>query len=99
MALINGLGHTGGIGLDQLDEAQALNGMTIGSRAQIGSATWEKVSGLSGTTGDFGGSVSGGDAFIVTDAAGVGVRVIPEPSTLALLIPSLPLLFRRRRTS
>ncbi len=100
VALINGLGLTGGIGLDQLDEAQALNAMVTGSVAQIGAFTWERVSGLAGGLGDFGGTVAGGDAFIVTDAAGNGIRVIPEPASAGLiLLGGISLLGRRRRKS
>ena len=97
VALINGLGLTGGIGLDQLDEAQALNAMTTGSVAQIGSVMWQKVSGLSGAVGDFGGTVSGGDAFIVTDSAGNGIQVIPEPASAGLIALGFFGLINRRR--
>lgn len=63
-ALINGLGHLRAIGLDAWDEAQAHNGMTMGSVAQIGGHDWQRVGGLL-TTGDFGGSLAGEDAYIV----------------------------------
>ncbi|MGC4005833.1 MAG: PEP-CTERM sorting domain-containing protein [Pirellulales bacterium] len=88
-ALINGLGRTGGIGLDQLDEAQALLAASTGSTALIGGATWQRVTGLTGTIGDWGGSVSGGNAFIVAGAGGDGLQLvataIPEPGTWAAL--------------
>jgi hypothetical protein len=96
-ALIDGLGLTGGIGLDQLDEAQALNAMVTGSMGTIGGAQWRKATGLSGTTGDFGGSVSGGNAFIVTDAAGNGIQMVPEPGSAALLLLGLGALSGLRR--
>ena len=97
-ALIYGLGQTGGIGLDQLDEAQALNNMLTGSTGLIGGFSWQKASGLSGTTGDFGGSVGGGDAFIVTDASGNGIQLVPEPCAMGLLVVGVSALgmFRRR---
>lgn len=98
IVLINGLGLTGGIGLDQLDEAQALNAMPPGATGQIGNATWRRVTDLAGTTGDFGGSVAGGDAFIVTNDAGNGLRVVPEPACGSLLfVGALALTSRRRR--
>jgi hypothetical protein len=95
-ALINGLGWTGAIGLDQLDEAQALNGMTIGSVGMIGGAQWQKVTGLAGGLGDFGGTVAGGNAFIVTDNLGDGIQVVPEPVSGALLAGAVAALALRR---
>ena len=98
VALINGLGLTGGIGLDQVQAAQALNAMVTGSTMQIGSATWQKVTGLAGTAGDFGGTVAGGDAFIVTSLSGDGIQVIPEPSAAGLIVLGvLGLMGRRSR--
>jgi hypothetical protein len=98
VALINGLGLTGGIGLDQVQAAQALNAMVTGSTMQIGSATWQKVTGLTGTVGDFGGTVAGGDAFIVTSLSGDGIQVIPEPSAAGLIaLGVLGLMSRRSR--
>lgn len=96
IALINGLGLTGGIGLDQFDEAQALNAMVTGSSAQIGSFMWQKTSGLPGALGDFGGTASGGDAYIITDDMGNGIQVIPEPTGAALVIIGLVGLLNRR---
>ena len=98
VALINGLGLTGAIGLDQLDEAQALNAQLTGTTAEFGGAEWRKVSGLAGTTGDYGGSVSGGNAFIVTDTEGNGLQVIPEPGATGLVaVGLLGLVLRQRR--
>jgi hypothetical protein len=104
VSLINGLGRTGGIGLDQLDEAQALLALSTGSSALIGGYTWERVAGLTGTTGDFGGTAAGGNAFIVTDALGNGIQVtaIPEPSSVLLVASGLGVLgwrnLRRRES-
>jgi hypothetical protein len=98
VALINGLGLTGGLGLDWFEAAQALNAMAVGNTAQIGSATWQKVSGLTGEIGAFGGSVAEGTAYIVTDAAGNGIQVIPEPATAGLIsLGVLGLIGRRSR--
>lgn len=99
VALIHGLGRTGGIGLDQLDEAQALLGGPIGSTSIIGGATWQHVSGLAGSLGDFGGTVAGGDAYVVTSASGDGIlQVVPEPSTgMAAAGILAGTLLRRRR--
>ena len=100
IALINGLGRTGAIGLDQIDEAQALWAGSLGDTATIGGAPWQKVSGLSGSLGDWGGSVAGVDAYIVLDNSGNGVKVIPEPATMVLLgLGGIGLLLRRRRRS
>jgi hypothetical protein len=97
-ALINGLGQLGGIGLDAWDAAQALNAMSIGSVAQVGGFDWQKVGGLAGTTGDFGGSIVGEDAYIVTANDGTGIQLIPEPATGVILASGLSLLFGSRRT-
>jgi hypothetical protein len=97
-ALVNGFGRLGGIGLEWLDEAQALNGMTLGSSAAIAGLQWEKVGGLTGTTGDFGGTIAGENAYIVTANDGTGLQMIPEPASAALAgAAALALAARRRR--
>lgn len=96
-ALINGLGHLGGVGLDQLDEAQALNGSAFGSTAFIDGVQWRRAAGLTGAQGAYGGTLAGGDAFIVTDGAGNGIRVVPEPGAVAVLGAGLVGLLLRRR--
>lgn len=75
-ALINGLGRTGAIGLDQLASARNLANASVGATASIGGATWQRASGLTGVIGDWGGSVANGNAFIVTGASGNGIRVV-----------------------
>jgi len=86
VALINGLGQLQSVGLDQLDEAQALNASAVGSAGDIGGFPWFKVDGLTGETGDYGGSLATGDAYIITDGvAGIGITVAPEPHTAVLL--------------
>ncbi|MCX6998432.1 MAG: PEP-CTERM sorting domain-containing protein [Kiritimatiellaeota bacterium] len=98
IALVNGLGRTGGIGLDQLSAAQTLWGGSVGGTATVGGATWEKkASGLGAALGDWSGSVAGGNAKIVLDGSGYGLQVIPEPSTLSLAGLILAGLMLRRR--
>jgi hypothetical protein len=95
LALVNGLGRTGGIGLDQLSAAQAL--WSGGGTATIGGATWQKVTGLSGSLGDYSGTVADLDATIVLDGSGGGLQVIPEPASLGMLgAAAVAMLLRRR---
>ncbi|MEZ5302219.1 MAG: LamG-like jellyroll fold domain-containing protein [Verrucomicrobiales bacterium] len=47
--------------------------------AAIAGRTWEYATGLAGALGAFGGSLATGDAFVVLDAAGNGMRVGSEP--------------------
>ena len=97
-ALVNGLGQLGSIGLDWLDEAQALNALPVGSTGNIAGFEWRKASGLTGTTGDFGGSIAGEDAYIVTANDGTGLQLVPEPTTALLaILGGTALVFRRRR--
>ena len=96
-ALVNGLGHLGSIGLDWLDEAQALNALPIGSTANIAGFEWRKANGLTGTTGDFGGSLAGEDAYIVTASDGTGLQLVPEPATGLLTVIGVTALAARRR--
>ncbi len=77
--MINGLSRTGGIGLDQLGAALALWAGNAGDTAVIGGATWQKVADLTGSPGDWSGSVAGADAVIVLDHSGGGIRVLTGP--------------------
>ncbi len=55
--------------------------VTLGQRTTTGGETWEYVNGLTGATGVTGGSIAGGDAFIVLDAStGRGIAQINVPS-------------------
>lgn len=78
-ALINGLGRTGGLGLDVLGDAQALLAASLDSTAVFGGTTWKHVTGLTGVVGAWGGSVAGQDAYIVTGLGGEGIVQVPEP--------------------
>lgn len=101
VALIHGLGQTGRLGLEWFEDAQTLAAATVGTTALIDGTSWQRVSGLSGETGDWGGSVAGGDAFIVIDSEGNGIQVVPEPSALGgvALAMGAFVLRRRRRTA
>jgi hypothetical protein len=103
-AIINGLGRLNGLDLTYLDEAQGLWAGSIGGTASIGGKTWEKVTGLTGSLGDIGGTWAGNNAFIVLDGSGNGIALaIPEPSSAAVLASVVALGFaglrRRRRTA
>jgi hypothetical protein len=96
IALINGLGQTGRLGLDWLDEAQALNASALETTALINGVRWERVSGLVGAMGDFGGTVAGKDAYIITGPDGNGIA-IPEPALAGPVIGLGVMLLRRTR--
>jgi hypothetical protein len=99
VALIHGLGR---FSLVTLDDASIANVRAAwmagaGNSATSGAQTWHFASGLTGVTGTTGGTVAGGDAFIVLDGTnGTGVSLIPEPGSLATLAAA-GLLLRRRR--
>lgn len=76
-ALLHGLGRLGAGGVEALPAAQAL--WVAGGSATLGGRTWHKLAGLPGTTGDFGGSLAAGDAFIVLDATGNGIALFDTP--------------------
>lgn len=60
--------------------------MGIGSQAVVGGILWGKVNLPGGVTGDFGGTVAAGNAFIVTaGGVGIAVTVVPEPGKFALV--------------
>ena len=110
IALINGLGLFSGVDLGSASIDNVLGVFSAGSgTAAAGSQTWGYKTGLGSTTvGATGGSVLGGNAYIVLDASGNGVGLvtvsedIPEPATMALLglaVTGLGGYIRRRRTA
>jgi hypothetical protein len=96
VALINGLGQTGGLGLNWLGDAQSINAAAVGASGTINGVQWQHVSGLAGDVGAWGGSVAGGDAFIVTGSGGEGIQVVPEPGAAGLVVLAMGLAFARR---
>jgi len=103
IAAVAGLGKFSGIALDnsKIDDVLAMS--SIGqSVSGVGSETWWYVTGLTGTQGTTGGSVGGGDAYIVLGTDGTGVTLtsqappIAEPAGLGLLGVGLLALRKRR---
>ena len=59
--------------------------------------TWAYATGLSGTAGSVGGSVTGGDAWIVLGDSGQGVQFVPEPASAMLVFLGFGAVASRRR--
>jgi hypothetical protein len=78
VALLHGLGRTQGSNLSWRDEAAALSAGAVGATATIDGVVWEKVTGLKGSSGDWGGSKQGDDGYIVLDSSGGGIRMAPS---------------------
>ena len=63
--------------------------------AEINGHIWSYTTGLGdGPVGTIGGSIAGGDAFVILDAFGNGMA-IPEPATIAILALGALVTFRR----
>jgi hypothetical protein len=97
-ALVNGLARIGDNNLSALASAAALWGGLVNDTAVINGVMWEKVTGLSGSLGDWSqiGGANGSGSFIVLDGSGGGLVVIPEPSASLLAVFGLCGLLRRR---
>ena len=83
IAAIHGLGEFSGVPLNDPSIAQVLALSAVGqSVTNVGPNhhTWTYKTGLSGATGTFGGTVAGGNAYIVLNgAAGTGIGLASDP--------------------
>ncbi len=84
IALIHGLGYFTGIDLADGGIAAVLAAFDSQGTGTAGGYDWTYQTGLSGGVGTIGGSIANANAFIVLDASGNGVQVIPEPASLLL---------------
>lgn len=101
-AIVNGLGRIGDNNLAFAGDAATLFAGNVGDQATINGATWKKVSGLTGSLGDWQQSngANGAGSYVVLDGAGNGIQVVPEPSSILLGAGGLlGLLALRRRRS
>ncbi len=76
VALLHGLGRVQGSDLSWLDEGAALWAGNVGARAPIDGVLWEKVTGLEGSLGNWGGSKDGRDGYVVLDGSGGGIQMV-----------------------
>jgi autotransporter-associated beta strand protein len=83
-ALLNGLGRIGNNDLSTLPPAAALWAGAVSNTAVINGITWQKVTGLTGSTGDWSqvGGNNGVGSFIVLDDTGGGIRIVAAPDLL-----------------
>ncbi|MBN1910393.1 MAG: PEP-CTERM sorting domain-containing protein [Pirellulales bacterium] len=79
--------------------ADVLDAYQMEGSAMAGNVTWHYSDDVGGgtTIGMIGGSVAGGDAYIVLGTDGSGVTLVPEPSTFLLLLFAVPLVLGARR--
>jgi len=77
-----------------LGKVNQLFALTPGQQVLIDGRTWLGVSGLAGAEGNL---EAGGGQFAINFAGGLGVMTIPEPSSGALFLGWILLLWRRMR--
>jgi hypothetical protein len=95
-ALFNAFPRYDQVRLDDPDYSLALNVFDSQSGSvTTGNWTWGYATGLAGTTGDTG--FSGGNPYVVLDAAGNGLAAVPEPAAGALALAGAIAFARRRR--
>ncbi|NLE38312.1 MAG: LamG domain-containing protein [Pirellulaceae bacterium] len=103
VALIHGLGRLAGVSYESgatpgVELAGVLGAYNAQGSAMAGGAWWTYGANVgSGPIGTIGGTVAGGDAYIVLGADGSGVTFVPEPGTFALLLAGLAGLLAWRR--
>ena len=92
-ALIHGLARLAGVDAAGIQQMRLLAALPAGAVAEAGGHQWTKATGLSGTTGDYGGSIQAGDAWIALDAEGGGIRQVPAsppPAANPLALEQVP---------
>jgi hypothetical protein len=101
VALVHGLGRLAGVSAGAGVTIPGVDGELLGVRdayltgldgtsALAGGQTWYRQASVgTGPIGTIGGTVGGGDAFIVLGGDGSGVTLVPEPSTVSMLILAL----------
>ena len=97
IALVHGLGYFTGLSLADEGINAVLEAFNTQGQAEAGGVQWAYASGLTGPIGTIGGSIDGYNAFIVLDANGNGVQVVPEPTGALLGAGMLLALGRRSR--
>jgi hypothetical protein len=98
VALVHGLGRLAGVSAGAGVTVPGVDGeiLTVrdayltgidGTSALAGGQAWYRQASVgTGPIGTIGGTVGGGDAFIVLGSDGSGVTLVPEPSTILLMI-------------
>jgi hypothetical protein len=103
IALINGLGQLAGVSMTSESDINNVLAtyLAASGTAAAGGSNWEYSPNVGGGNiiGTRGGSVGGGDAFIVLGTDGSGITIVPEPATMALAAFGLTgiALMRRKR--
>ena len=104
VALLHGLGRLAGVSygsgtINGEELANVLDAYDTQGFAVAGGETWYYSDNVGGgtTVGTIGGSVAGGDAFIILGADGSGVNLVPEPCSLTFLLGILVAIAAMRR--
>lgn len=98
VAAIHAMGRFEGLNLSNTgtdDLITAFNGL---SSTTINGREWTYIASKGGALGEIGGSIAGGDAYVILDGSGNAIGLIPEPSTILLTALGTLALLRRRRS-